>query len=129
MCTESVSVSIAKAVHLLIFEIHFFKSLSDKTVSYFASFFGASCLFLFAVENSSSVKSLSSSSSLGLNLSKSSKLNPKSTSSFKETNSTFLSRSLRLFLKFSPTTPFIASAFSLIASKSPYSINHLAAVF
>ena len=129
MCTESVSVSIAKAVDLLIFEIHFFRSLSDKTVSYFASFFGASCLSLFAAANSSSANSLSSSSSLGLNLSKSSKLNPKSTSSFNETNSTFLSNSLRLFLRLSPTTPFIASAFFFIPSKSPYSISHLAAVF
>ena len=52
-----------------------------------------------------------------------------STSVFRDTRSIFLSRSSREFLRLSPTTPLIESAFFLIVSMSPYSLSHFAAVF
>ena len=66
--TESVSVSIANIFVLLIFEIHFFKSFSLRTVSYLASrFFKDSfSMSLLIGANSSSAKIRSSSSSFGL---------------------------------------------------------------
>ena len=107
-----------------------FKSFSLNIVSYLESFLGASSsLLLSSALNSNSIKIFSSSSSLGVNFNRSLKLSFKSTSSFNDTNATFLSRSFKQFLRFSPTTPVIDSAFFLIPSKSPYSFNHFAAVF
>ena len=79
--------------------------------------------------NSNSEKILSSSSSSGLKTKRSSNFWLSSTSVFKETSSMFLSMSSKAFLRFSPTTPLIESAFSLMLFISPYSFNHFAAVF
>ena len=53
---------------------------------------------------------------------------PISTSFLRETSSMFLSKSSNDDLKFSPTLPFILSAFSITFRISPNSFNHLAAV-
>ena len=128
--TESVSVSIAKAFDFFILLIQEFRSFLLRIVSYFPFFFGVcSSLSLFIGANSNSLKILSSSSWFGFSVKRSSNFAFKSTSSFKETSSTFLSSSLKLFLKLSPTTPFIKSAFFITPSKSLYSLSHFAAVF
>ena len=121
----------ANAFELSIFFIHFSKLFSDNTVSYFESFF---CSLLFSslficVANSNSEKILFSISSSGLKVRRSSNSIFMSTFFFKDTRFIFLSKSSKEFLRFSPTTPFINAAFSLIDSKSPYSFNHFAAVF
>ena len=129
--TESVSVSIANALDLSIFFTHFSKLFSDRTVSYFESFFCS--LFFFSLfltdANSNSEKILLSSLSSGFSINRSLNSTWISTSCFKDTRLIFLSKSSKEFLRFSPTTPLIDEAFSLIESKSPNSFNHLAAVF
>ena len=128
--TESVSVSIAKAFEFLIFFIQSSRSFLLRTVLYLPSFFGDfSSLLLFIAANSNSLKIFSSSSSSGLKINKSSNLRFRSTSSLRLTNSIFLSRSFKLFLRLSPTTPLIESALLIIPFRLPYSFNHLAAVF